>query len=365
MRRLRVLGLVVLGSLLFAALGYGAALTRAESRASAHPPPTAPVTAQVKLRRIASSVVARGDAGFSDPVKVNLAPSAPVPVVTATPVAVGGVVAAGDVLMEIAGRPVLVLPGRLPAYRDLVDGDDGPDVLQLERALVSLGYDPGTVDDVYTAATGAAVAALYDARGYRPPTTGGADGTSVKAHAVTPLPMSEVAYVPTLPRRVDRLPGRVGTTLSSAPVLLSGTTLVVSVGLTTAAVDRLEDGMKAIVDLPGRGRVTGRISDVHATRTGGAASIRLPALSAGVRGSLDDANVRVTVPLQTSSGKVLVVPVAALITDARRQVHVVRVDADGSQHQVAVGVGLSADGYAEVQLREGRLEAGDRVVVGR
>ena len=72
-----------------------------------------------------------------------------------------------------------------------------------------------------------------------------------------------------------------------------------------------------------------------------------------------------TVPLQTSSGKVLVVPVAALITDARRQVHVVRVDADGSQHQVAVGVGLSADGYAEVQLREGRLEAGDRVVVGR
>src|SRR5262249_35503914 len=103
---------------------------------------------------------------------------------------------------------------------------------------------------------------------------------------------------------------------------------------------------------------------VHKTRTGGAASIRLPALSGRERGSLDDSNVRVTVPLQASSGKVLVVPVAALITDARRQVRVVRVDADGSQHPVEVGVGLSADGYAEVHLRDGRLAAGDRVVVG-
>jgi peptidoglycan hydrolase-like protein with peptidoglycan-binding domain len=359
------LGLVVLGSLLFAALGYGAALTRAESRVAAHPPPTAPVTAKVRLRRITSSVVARGDAGFSDQVKVSLAPSAPVPVITATPVPVGGVVRAGDVLMEIAGRPVLVLPGRLPAYRDLVDGDIGPDVAQLEQALVSLGYDPGTVDDVYTAATGAAVAALYEDRGYRPPTIDGAGGASGKSHAVTPLPMSEVAYAPTLPRRVDRLPGHVGTTLSSAPVLLSGTTLVVSVGLTTADVDRVKDGMKAIVDLPTRGRVTGRLSGVHTTRTGGTASIRFPSLSAGARQSLVDANVRVTVPLQASSGKVLVVPVAALFTDARRQVHVVRVDADGSQHPVAVGVGLSADGYAEVRPGEGRLEPGDRVVVGR
>src|SRR5262249_47508406 len=158
-------------------------------------------------------------------------------------------------------------------YRDLVDGDVGPDVTQLQRALLSLGYDPGPVDGVYGAATGAAVAALYDARGYPAPNAG-AGGASGEAHAVTPLPMSEVAYVPTLPRRVDRLPGRVGTTLSSAPVLLSGTTLVVSVGLTTADVDRVRDGMKAIVDLPTRGHVAGRLSEVHATRTGGAASIR-------------------------------------------------------------------------------------------
>jgi peptidoglycan hydrolase-like protein with peptidoglycan-binding domain len=298
-------------------------------------------------------------------VEVNLAPSAPVPVITATPVAVGSVVRAGDVLIEIAGRPVLALPGRLPAYRDLVDGDDGPDVAQLQRALLSLGYDPGAVDGVYGAATGAAVAALYDACGYRPPTIDGADGVARKAHTVTPLPMSEVAYVPTLPRRVDRLPGHVGTTLSSAPVLLSGTTLVVSVGLTTADVDRVRDGMKAVVDVPTRQHVTGRLSDVHVTRTGGAASIRLPSLSVGGRRSLEGANVRVTVPLQASSGKVLVVPVAALITDARRQVHVVRVDADGSEHAVEVGVGLSADGYAAVRPHDGRLEAGDRVVVGR
>ncbi len=280
MRRLRSLALVVLGSCLFAALGYGAALTRADSVASDHPPPRGPVTAEVRLRRIASSVVARGDAAFSDRVTVALAPSAPVPVITRVPIPVGGVVEAGDVVVEIAGRPVLMLPGRLPAYRDLGGGDTGPDVAQLEQALAALGYDPGEVDDVYTAATGAAVAALYEDHGYRPPDPR-AVGASGRGDRVTPLPMSEVAYVPTLPRRLDRLPGHLGATLSSRPLLLSGTTLVVTVGLTAADVGQVKDGMRAVVDAPGGARVRGRLSGVHATRTGGTAAIRLPAIAGG------------------------------------------------------------------------------------
>jgi peptidoglycan hydrolase-like protein with peptidoglycan-binding domain len=371
MRRLRTLALVVLGSCLFSALGYGAALTRAASGDSGHPPPDAPVTAEVELRRIQSSVVARGDASFAGQVKVALAPSAPVPVITATPVAEGDVVTAGDVLAEITGRPVLLLPGRLPAYRDLGDGDTGPDVAQLERALDALGHHPGAVDDVYTPATGAAVAALYADRGYRPPAAEGAEGGeggeggAGRRQGVTPLPRSEIAYAPGLPRRVDRLPGHVGTTLPATPVVLSGTRLVVTVGLTTADTGVVDDGMRAVVDLPSGGHVTGRLSDVRRTATGGTATVRLPALRAETRNSLKGANVRVTVPLRASAGDVLVVPVAALSTDARGVVRVVRVDDDGGLRPVRVDLGLAADGYAEVRPRDGHLRPGDGVVVGR
>jgi peptidoglycan hydrolase-like protein with peptidoglycan-binding domain len=72
----------------------------------------------------------------------------------------------GDVAVEVAGRPVLVLQGDLPTFRNLTPTLTGPDVRQLEEALTRLGLDPGTVDDVYDAGTEAAVAALYLRAGY-------------------------------------------------------------------------------------------------------------------------------------------------------------------------------------------------------
>ena len=69
-------------------------------------------------------------------------------------------------LVEVTGRPVIALAGRLPAYRDLAVGDTGPDVVQLKSALAGLGFDAGDPDDA-TRSDAAAVAALYDRLGYR------------------------------------------------------------------------------------------------------------------------------------------------------------------------------------------------------
>ena len=91
----------------------------------------------------------------------------------------------------------------------------------------------------------------------------------------------------------------------------------------------------------------------------------LPSLDETARRSLQGADVRVTVPLQSTSGKALLVPLAALSTDARGVVRVERVAKDGSTRTLTVRVGLSAGGYAEVRSRSGDLSAGDRVVVGR
>ncbi len=71
----------------------------------------------------------------------------------------GSVVEQGDVLFEIDGQPVVLLYGTEPAYRRLFDSPTnltGEDVLQLETALVALGYDPDgslDVDGEFTAGT--------------------------------------------------------------------------------------------------------------------------------------------------------------------------------------------------------------------
>lgn len=73
----------------------------------------------------------------------------------------GTVVEQGVVIYEVDGEPVVALYGDVPAFRTIADpvrGDNltGPDVLQLETALVALGFDPDselTVDEEFTGRT--------------------------------------------------------------------------------------------------------------------------------------------------------------------------------------------------------------------
>ena len=71
-------------------------------------------------------------------------------------VAAGETIEQGDVLYRVNGEPVVVMYGDIPAYRtlrDLSDNMTGTDVLQLEEALVALGYDPdslASVDEEFT-----------------------------------------------------------------------------------------------------------------------------------------------------------------------------------------------------------------------
>jgi peptidoglycan hydrolase-like protein with peptidoglycan-binding domain len=81
----------------------------------------------------------------------------------------GAVIRRGGRLMAVDNQPVELFYGSLPLWRDLAVGvDDGPDVRQLERNLVALGYDPDraiTVDEHFSAATAAAVERWQEANG--------------------------------------------------------------------------------------------------------------------------------------------------------------------------------------------------------
>jgi peptidoglycan hydrolase-like protein with peptidoglycan-binding domain len=74
--------------------------------------------------------------------------------------AVGQVIHSGQALFRIDAQPVILMTGSTPAYRDLSASDvQGPDVLELNRNLIALGFNPyGIVaDDVWQAATTAGV----------------------------------------------------------------------------------------------------------------------------------------------------------------------------------------------------------------
>jgi peptidoglycan hydrolase-like protein with peptidoglycan-binding domain len=82
---------------------------------------------------------------------------------------VGATIARGGTLFRVNNLPVVLMYGSVPAYRTLEKGvSDGPDVVQLNRNLIALGYDPdGAIADVeaFSEATEAAVRRWQKAEG--------------------------------------------------------------------------------------------------------------------------------------------------------------------------------------------------------
>lgn len=182
-RRRRAVTALAVGAIALSGAGlWGATLVQSPAQAAAEAAPPAPdaLTAPVERRVLTDTVVTRGTVSASQ--TVDIAPAAAAaeggkPVVTKVLVQAGRTFKAGRVLMEISGRPVFVLPGTLPVYRDLKPGAHGEDVRQLQKALEGLGH--GTASDakgVYGPGTKAAVAAFYASIGYDLVLAGGAGG---------------------------------------------------------------------------------------------------------------------------------------------------------------------------------------------
>jgi len=157
---------------------------------------------------------------------------------------VGAVLRRGDVVVAIDGVPVTVLYGQVPAWRDLAEDDEGPDVLQLESNLVALGFDPDgnvTVDEQFDAHTEDMVEAWQESLGVEVTgvfTTGLAvvvDGPvavvtapAVGAPTKTDEPLAQVSARSIV---TDVVPEAVGVVAAQAPVgtLLEHGTLLLTI----------------------------------------------------------------------------------------------------------------------------------------
>ncbi|KRT70960.1 MAG: peptidoglycan binding domain-containing protein [candidate division NC10 bacterium CSP1-5] len=142
----------------------------ADVAARAAPPTPSPILVPVEERVLNSNIVTRGTARFGLPQPISIVPSAlkaKAGLITTLPLR-NTQLREGGVILTASGRPVFVLQGTIPAYRDLVPGMSGDDVRQLEQGLNRLRFDPGPVDGTYDERTSAAVTQWYTSAGFEP-----------------------------------------------------------------------------------------------------------------------------------------------------------------------------------------------------
>lgn len=226
------------------------------------------LTAPVEQRVLRSTVVFRGAITQSNSIKVSptSAWNAETVILTGVRVKAGDTAKAGQVLVEVSGRPVILLAGSVPGFRDLRPGASGKDVSQLQQALRAIGYSVKQNESTFGPSTKAALSKLYQDVGYPAPDTGEADNRAVadaraqvqlaeqalaQAQQANPpvgtavdvakavltqarakladlesrtgpmLPRSEVVFVPSLPVRVVEAKSVVGRTVQGSVVVLA------------------------------------------------------------------------------------------------------------------------------------------------
>ncbi|SNX64661.1 putative peptidoglycan binding protein [Streptomyces sp. TLI_55] len=418
-RRRAVVVVAALAGLLSVGGLAGSRLVRSPSQAAADTRPPAPsvITAPVTRQVLRSTVVLRGT--FADGRTVSAqpssvadteAPSRPAQLmVTGVFTRVGRSVRAARALVEYSGRPVFALPGAVPAYRDLVHGEQGGDVEQLQKALVSQGYGTGgDTAGVFGPGTEQAVRELYRHLGYPVPVTRDAsppsasdgkattgadasasptptpqDESSSIAHAM--VPASEVIFVPSLPARVVSVPVQVGDPVKGPVITLARGGLTLTGQLDPAQAGLVTPGMKVSVlseatgaqaratvesvgalVTPGDGKAGTSDSGTVAAAGGGAYRPLAVKPDKAWNTAFAGQDVRITVTAAATAKAVLAVPEAAVTAGADTHTSVTVVTAAGARRTVRVTTGASADGLVQViPARGADLEAGDRVVVGK
>lgn len=381
--RTRVTSLVVVATVIVAVVAMTRAfLSPAELSSATAPPPPTRLTERVELRELTEVVELTGTFRADYTTEVGLVgPEGVDAVLTAMPVSAGQDVTFGAVLAEISGRPVVALPGELPAYRDLVEGDEGPDVVQLQDALRQVGFRVDDRKGRYGSSTARALRQLYSANGYVPLVEQPANDDARTEDAASPmgepsnlsavarqrLPASEVVYLPQA--------SRVSSVRHRGAVL--GDTV------SALTVSSVEGAVVARASAEQRSRiVAGQTVEI----TGGATSVSSSTVAAVAdRATTDDSgtegyevhvvwpsgtpptvgeSLTLRISVAATSGPVLSVPATAVYgsSDDDATIQVVR---DDRVIPVPVNLGLAANGFVEVSPASGiAISQGDLVVVG-
>jgi hypothetical protein len=297
--------------------------------------------------------------------------------------AVGRTIRQGHVLYRVSGVPVVLLYGRVPAYRDLSEGMTGADVTELNADLVRLGYasaaalGPRSGWHYFSSETAYALEQLQ---------------TKLGLTATGTLPLGQAVFLPGAAQVSGLGAGVVpGAPATAGSVVLTATSLtpVVTIGLDASLQGEVKAGDKVLVTLPDGATTPGVISQVSNVASSSSSSPSSPSSSSNsdngngngngggngsgatvtvtvrlthpkAAGHLNQAPVTVTITTG-SAHNVLIVPVNALLAQPGGR-YAVEVTGPGGHHLVAVTPGMFDDAAGTVQVT-GNLTPGQHVVV--
>jgi len=272
----------------------------------------------------------------------------------------GRTVRQGGVIYQVSGKPVVLLYGRVPDYRDMSEGLTGADVRELNRGLIALGYAtradllaPGLGLGYFSAATTAAWEKYQTALGITVPSA--------------TVGLGQVVFLPTA-AKISAWETGISPGSSAAPgaALMTATSPVpqVTINLDPSLETEIKAGDKVEIDLPEGGVTTGvvtSVSKVASTNASGVTTVPVYVSLDHPKAAKDLSSAPVTVKVTTGSvAHALVVPVTALM--ARSGGYDVEVTGPGGHHLVKVTVGLFDDADGLVQVT-GNLTPGQHVVV--
>jgi peptidoglycan hydrolase-like protein with peptidoglycan-binding domain len=318
-----------------------------------NPPPSTGI-ATVKRQTLEEHTQVDGRLGYEGSYQVvNQSPG----ILTSVP-SVGQVIKSGQALYRVDNKPVILLRGEaLPAYRSLSKGLTGPDVKQLNAALVALGYagadGPKATSDYFGDSTKNAVERLQGALSVTK------DGQ---------LALGQMVFLPIDQLRITKVNGTYGAGAPTGQPLLEATSIrrVVNVAMDATLANTVKVGDNATVSLPS-GDVPAVVSSIGrvatTTDTGGTTipvNIRLKDDKSAA--GLDAASVKVVV---TSGSKkdVLAVPVTALLAKSGGGYNLEVVDANGTHHLESVKIGMIDGEAGMVEVSGSGLSEGQQVVV--
>jgi peptidoglycan hydrolase-like protein with peptidoglycan-binding domain len=277
--------------------------------------------------------------------------------------AAGTVVRRGQTAYEVNGDPVPLFYGARPPWRPFALGmTNGPDVRELERNLVALGYGSGvTVDRHFSAATYWAVRRWQHAAGL--PVTG-------------TVPLGQVAFLPG-PLRIATHDAKVGSAVHGGAPIEHGTssTRTVEAQLDPALAPTVKKKDKVLVTMPDGRDVKGKITNISAVAVNqtnndepGAPATPLVPITISLDhpggGGLDQAQVQIAITSELHR-HVLAVPILALLARPGGTYEVVVTGGSGgaNRRRVPVQPGLFDETAGVVEVEGPGLAEGQRVEV--
>ncbi|HEX6471984.1 MAG TPA: peptidoglycan-binding domain-containing protein [Streptosporangiaceae bacterium] len=365
-RTAAVAGAVVAGAVAVAGGAWAAAGGTSGSAPDKAPERIATSTAAVVRTDVAQRELVNGTLSHSGSYDV-LAPGGQ-GVITKLP-AEGAVIGRGASLYEVNGDPVPLFYGARPPWRPFAAGmTDGPDVRELERNLIALGYGAGvTPDRHFSNATYWAVRRWQHAAGL--PVTGS-------------VPLGQVVFLPG-PLRVAAHDAKIGSPVHGGAPIEHGTSSIrtVEAQLDPSLAPNVKKGDRVTVTMPDGSPLRGRITRVSAVavnqqpqgdQPGAPTQALIPITISLDRprggaarvldGALDQAQVQIAITSELHR-HVLAVPILALLARPGGAYEVVVVGAGGVRQRVPVRPGLFDETGGLVEVDGQGLAAGQRVEV--